>query len=156
MDQVRSILEKMNTVALKTDEKSVIAVHTESGSIAPLTLKQIQDKLGVNYDEFVGVVKGMLMRIDFPSDLVLSRKEMFGVILELADHLDFGGLCVAVHGLELDDNFIEGLADQPLPLELKGEEPSEDSSEDLPPKTLPETVEVEEDDDEDDEDDWWI
>lgn len=155
MDQVRSILEKMNTVALKTDEKSVIAVHTESGSIAPLTLKQIQDKLGVNYDEFVGVVKGMLMRIDFPPDLVLSRKEMFGVILELADHLDFGGLCVAVHGLELDDNFIEGLADQPLPLELKGEEPSEEASEeaseDLPPKTLSETVE-----EEDDEDDWWI
>lgn len=141
--QIRTVLAEIDYVRLFTDGKSVIAVHTESGTIAPLRLQELKDRLGVNNDEFVGIIKGMLMRIEMPKGAEITRKECFGILLELADHLGFDGLCVAVQGLELDR------------LDIAKE------IEEIPPEAppVPETVmadEVEESSEEDSDSDWWL
>lgn len=144
-NRVRAVLEKMEYVRLQTDGKSVVAVHIESGTIAPLRLKEVQDKLGVNYDEFVGIIKGMLMRVNIPEGTDLSLKECFGVILELADYLEFEGLCVAVQGLHLGaeidmiDKVTEMVGEMKEMIE-EAEEKEEESSEDS----------------ESDGEDWWL
>lgn len=151
-NRIRAVLKKMKYVRLQTDDKSVVAVHTESGTIAPLELSEVQKKMGVSYDEFVGVIKGMLVRIEMPEGEELSIKECFGVILELADYLDFDGLCVAVHGLELDTVDIPAKIAE---LEDKErEEAKEAKKEEVEETSLPLVLEDESDSDEDS--DWWL
>lgn len=151
-NRVRAVLKKMKYVRLQTDDKSVVAVHTESGTIAPLELSEVQKKMGVSYDEFVGVIKGMLVRIQMPEGEDLSIKECFGVILELADYLDFDGLCVAVHGLDLDTVDIPAklaeLEDKEVEQKVE-EEVIEETSIDVP-------LVLDEESDSDDDSDWWL
>ena len=154
-NRVRAVLEKMNYVRLQTDGKSVIAVHTESGTIAHLRLKEVQDKLGVNYDEFVGIIKGMLMRVSLPEGADLSLKECFGVILELADYLEFDGLCVAVQGLQLETevDMIEKVTEMVEGMKEMIEETKEETIEEAEEK---EPEEEPSEDSESDDEDWWL
>lgn len=149
-NRVRAVLKKMKYVRLQTEDKSVVAVHTESGTIAPLQLSEVQKKMGVSYDEFIGIIKGMLIRIQMPEGEDLSVKECFGVILELADYLDFDGLCVAVHGLDMD------LVDIPAKiaeLEDKGEK---EELKEAPQESVPLVLEEESEEDSDEDSDWWL
>lgn len=150
-NRVRAVLEKMDYVRLQTDGKSVIAVHTESGTIAPLRLKEVQDKLGVNYDEFVGIIKGMLVRVNIPEGTDLSLKECFGVILELADYLEFDGLCVAVQGLQLESevNMIEKVAEMVGEMKEMIEETQEETQEE-------EESSEDSSEESDSDEDWWL
>lgn len=148
-NRVRAVLEKMDYVQLNTEEKRIVAVHLENGEIAPLRLKEVQEKLGVNYDEFVGIIKGMLIRVELPEGSSLSLKECFGAILELADYLNFDGLCVAVHGLELEElGVLDKMKEMrkeiaPIkPLPAIEETVMEDSSEEV--------------ESESDDEDWWL